>query len=481
MNGEARKRCIVVLGMHRSGSSTLTRGLTVMGVELGETLAPGDASNRKGYWEDTDVNEICEAVLTSIGHVWHSTTLVTRGNLDVPQVIALKRTAIDLIRQKSRNTAIFGLKNPRLAKLLPFWHDVFASLELDVSYVIPTRHPISVAQSLRDRDGFEPEKSHYLWLDHMVRSMCGSAGSCRVVVDYDRLLDHPIVELRRIADCLDLSLDPEKFQEYEKDFLDATLRHSRFQRDAMRLDPAVPKPVAEAYGLLEALSADRLTADSETVKTAFLGLARQLDELAPALRYMSTLDGAVSSLEERVVARDARIAHHERGIAEREAQIAHRETVIAECDTQIAHQHEVIAERDAQIAQRETVIAEREAQIAHRETVIAEREADISSLRQELIERELAIALLKGTIDEERERTANLWNEVLAHNQELLQRCASLKYAMIDFSCRLTRQDRKLPMRVLLPEKTKRRLSNASTESWTADWTDRAKSILAKP
>ena len=50
------KSLFVVLGMHRSGTSAVARGLLTLGVDLGEQLEPAaEGVNAKGYWEDMDV------------------------------------------------------------------------------------------------------------------------------------------------------------------------------------------------------------------------------------------------------------------------------------------------------------------------------------------------------------------------------------------------------------------------------------------
>jgi hypothetical protein len=46
---------LVVLGMHRSGTSALTGMLHHLGVALGEHLMPASADNPRGYWEHSDV------------------------------------------------------------------------------------------------------------------------------------------------------------------------------------------------------------------------------------------------------------------------------------------------------------------------------------------------------------------------------------------------------------------------------------------
>ena len=45
-------RLVLVLGMHRSGTSALARGLRVLGIALGDDLLPAHPCNPKGFFED---------------------------------------------------------------------------------------------------------------------------------------------------------------------------------------------------------------------------------------------------------------------------------------------------------------------------------------------------------------------------------------------------------------------------------------------
>src|SRR4029077_19950349 len=108
-------------------------------------------------------------------------------------------SAVELLLQKVGDGPTFGFKDPRVAKLLPFWKEVFGHCQLDASYVLALRHPLSVAKSLAKRDGFDAEKSYLLWLEHVIPSLSGSARDKRVLIDYDRLMQSPDRELKRIA------------------------------------------------------------------------------------------------------------------------------------------------------------------------------------------------------------------------------------------------------------------------------------------
>ena len=68
MSNEPRGRVIVVIGMHRSGTSLVTRGLRALGVELGANLAVESApDNAKGHWEDRGRIRVQQAAVDRVG------------------------------------------------------------------------------------------------------------------------------------------------------------------------------------------------------------------------------------------------------------------------------------------------------------------------------------------------------------------------------------------------------------------------------
>src|SRR5262249_1740037 len=67
----ATSNAIVVLGMHRSGTSALAGMLHHLGVALGDELMPATADNPRGYWEHRDIVAINDRLMTELGRTWH--------------------------------------------------------------------------------------------------------------------------------------------------------------------------------------------------------------------------------------------------------------------------------------------------------------------------------------------------------------------------------------------------------------------------
>ena len=154
MGDNEKKRLIVVLGMHRSGTSAITRSLKVMGVELGDTLMPAiQGINDKGFWEDLDLFNLNNELLSMVRSDWHHLAPIEPVDVEILRKNGSFDKAGALLHRKLDKKAIFGFKDPRVAKLFRFWKEVFIHCQLDTSCVLAVRHPLSIVRSLNKRDG----------------------------------------------------------------------------------------------------------------------------------------------------------------------------------------------------------------------------------------------------------------------------------------------------------------------------------------
>src|SRR6516164_8769546 len=63
-------RAVIVLGMHRSGTSAVTRVVSLLGADLPKNLLPPSLTNELGYWESSDLMTIHDELLSSGGSKW---------------------------------------------------------------------------------------------------------------------------------------------------------------------------------------------------------------------------------------------------------------------------------------------------------------------------------------------------------------------------------------------------------------------------
>lgn len=317
------KKLIVVLGMHRSGTSAITRGLQVLGVNLGDRMMSSvEGNNAKGFWEDIDLNALNIKMLSAIDSDWHHLAAIDSIDVEFLHKQGYFLQAVELIRQKFCSTPIFGFKDPRVAKLLPFWKGVFSHCQFDVHYVIALRHPLSVVKSLAKRDGFEAEQSYLLWLGHVIASLTDTAGDKRVFVDYDRLMQSPERELDRTAKALELEVNPIELQIYKNNFLNEKLQHTLYQSNDLLLDDTCPPLVREAYTFLLDIVSDQVKNNDPHFQDLTVQWLKEFNRIKPTLTLADKFLSQSRHLNEAIADLDGQIFNLNQAVADRDGQIA---------------------------------------------------------------------------------------------------------------------------------------------------------------
>jgi 2-polyprenyl-3-methyl-5-hydroxy-6-metoxy-1,4-benzoquinol methylase len=218
---------ICVLGMHRSGTSLITRVLNLLGVYLGpeEHLMAPNTDNPKGFWEHDPFKRLNDEILEKLGGTWHEPPMFGAGWETSPELSELRKRARALIQDDFASAELWGWKDPRLCLTLPFWQRLLPSMK----YVICLRNPVDVARSLEVREGFSLEKGIDLWLTHVVSALEHTAGQQRSMVFYEDFMADWNVELRRLGEFLKKpeAAEEEKIQKAVKESVDEELHHYR--------------------------------------------------------------------------------------------------------------------------------------------------------------------------------------------------------------------------------------------------------------
>lgn len=415
MSERQERRIVVVVGMHRSGTSAIARALQALGVDLGDRLMPPlPGVNDKGFLEDEDIVQLNVGLLRELGHDWHTLTPIRAQDLSGPAVAGLRMRAVDLLRERLGQWPVFGLKDPRMALLLPFWRSVFRHLDARVSFVICSRNPLSVARSLKARDAFDDEKSFFLWLQHVVPCFVETEGSARVVVDYDLMIDNPEMQLERISQALSLPFDRhgESLHEYAARFLEQGLRHTRYEAKDLGLVSTLPREVADAFDLMTRLARDELPVDSERVHALMLQWAEVLDRMSPAWGYMARCETRIADLTEGSIERDRQLAALNQGLSDLAAQIPVLNQTLSERNGQISALNQVLAERNEQVFIFNQWLAVRDERITALNRDLVVRDERNLALNNDLAARNKSIAILNQGLLERDERIAVLENQV---------------------------------------------------------------------
>ncbi|MBL4670581.1 MAG: glycoside hydrolase family 99-like domain-containing protein [Flavobacteriales bacterium] len=334
------KRIIVVLGMHRSGTSLVTRGLVALGAAVGKNIVPAGFDNPTGFWEDKDIVEINDRLLKLLGYSYESLALVPNNLYSDPRVESLKQEATELVRVKIAQSSLWAVKDPRISRLLSFWKPIFSHAGAEVEYVIAMRNPLSVVRSLEKRNQFPLQKSLLLWLEHYVGAVTGTHEATRIFVDYDRLLNNPRLELARLANALCLSgldHDGSGIDEFVDTFLSKDLCHNQYTQEDLELAADIPVSVIQAYESLLEASKAQVSPTNITFEERWSQLEEGLEDISPILKFLNERDYTglmkdieISSLRGHLTIRDEQLVESAKQIAERDSLVAAKNVVIRE-------------------------------------------------------------------------------------------------------------------------------------------------------
>ncbi|MEQ0777198.1 hypothetical protein ABLT15_33280 [Paraburkholderia tropica] len=310
-----RPTLVIVLGMHRSGTSVTTRLMETMGASFGDKLWPAGPDNPKGFFEDSDVIRLNIDLMEATGVDWQALPPPDFSRLSAEQIEAFQQRALDLLQEKCAG-GMLALKDPRIARLLPFWLPVLDRFDARVLYVVPFRHPLSVARSLEKRNQIPHSKSFMLWLAHVVPSLRSTEDRPRALLNYDRLMEAPREELHKLAHTLGLPLDPASAETFEQDFLEKDLRHSTFGFDDLERDSAAPAAMNTLFRALVAV-AENASPDHLAAYTAALANAEALlRDVTPTLQDGWNRELDIRQLYEVLDGLQKRAVALERGMAD---------------------------------------------------------------------------------------------------------------------------------------------------------------------
>tara|TARA_Y100001960_G_C14573055_1_gene776860 strand:- start:164 stop:853 length:690 start_codon:yes stop_codon:yes gene_type:complete len=143
---------LIVLGMHRSGTSCITRIFNLNGVNLGNDLLEPQRDNPLGFWENWYLVYINRQILKNSNGSWDKPPkqikLSLKNKLDI----------LSFINNRNSNE-VFGLKDPRMILTWKAWEPYLNNSNI----VAVFRHPASVTKSLYARNNLDYESSSYLW------------------------------------------------------------------------------------------------------------------------------------------------------------------------------------------------------------------------------------------------------------------------------------------------------------------------------
>jgi hypothetical protein len=458
---------LIILGMHRSGTSVLARLINLMGVYFGpEGIGIGaNQENPKGFWERRDVRVLNDLVLQGSGCDWNRVSRFDLDGVPAPVLQEFNKRASRLVLEMDAHRP-WMLKEPRLCLLLPLWR---RWIEVPISIHL-YRNPIEVASSLYRRNGIPMDAGLALW-DRYVRSaLDASSGMPRIMVSHRQLILQPVAALAQLLRELEKLGVPGLRMPSKREF-DAFVRDDLYREREDREDLLAYRnaPQLRLFRTLESGGLPRGRASIDKASAA--ALAKYESELPPlSVPRGDASTETVESLRRKLELRDQEIKfvrdlagmhevnakqHAERaGGLEREMSLARghlREALEASRGAEEGFRRQVDELRRSAAA--EAALVER----------LAQRDQDLAESKREIAE---FAERMEGSANhiEQLEHAARQADDA---RQSLEQRCADLQQQILERerSC----QDKEQEVRALEVARQKADDARQSLEQRCAD------------
>lgn len=222
------RRTILVLGMHRSGTSCLAGILENTGVDFGKVSTVNEF-NRKGNRENKRILKLNDQVMTVNNGSWDNPPIETLWPGDLKE-------ERDRILEEYNESPVWGFKDPRVLFTLEGWLDALRN----VSFAGTFRHPAAVAQSLYKRNQFPLGKSLALWKRYNAALLFYHKKYNFPMVSFDSAPADYKDAIEKLLGLLDLRSRTETYA-----FYDHELRH---EENITLAD--IPEDILDMYGEL---------------------------------------------------------------------------------------------------------------------------------------------------------------------------------------------------------------------------------------
>lgn len=296
------KTAIIVLGMHRSGTSALARTISLLGARLPDDLVGPNEGNPHGHWEPKGIVELNDRMLADAGSDVYGILDVPAAWFSSPRAQEFTEEAAKIIGDSFQNNPLIVMKDPRTAVMLPVWTAAFAQCGYRMLHVLPLRHPDSVADSLARRhlktieyDAWPAPRGQLVWLRYTLAAIRGSRDQQRAFVTYADLLNDWRLAADRIAADLGIAWpnNPDSISQGVSEFLHSNELASEPARQPMHDAAALAtlslrELASELYAVLATRGDDRASIDAiadefDRRMTGSSDLIRALEGLFPVL------------------------------------------------------------------------------------------------------------------------------------------------------------------------------------------------------
>jgi hypothetical protein len=327
-----KRQAILVLGMHRSGTSAVGGVISALGVARPKTLMPPNRYNSRGHFESAPLTAAHDELLASAGSRWDDWRQFNPRWIRSEAAAQHRQKIKALLIEEFGDKPLFFIKDPRICRFVPFTLSILAELNVSPVAILPVRNPLEVAYSLERRDQFAPSRSILLWLRHVLDAEYHSRSMPRYFLPYETFLTNWRYHVDRAAEKTGVIWPDRSDRSGFKvdEFLTLDMRHERVSFDEIKDHSEISPLVRETYYILTNIMA---SGESKVLLDQLDLVRTKFDESC------HTFGAAMTHLEQwsaeahlLTVERDALVAVYNRLVAERDSLATARDSLISDRD-----------------------------------------------------------------------------------------------------------------------------------------------------
>ena len=368
-----RRPIVLVLGMHRSGTSLCSHILSTLGVDIVDEIGV-NRGNDKGHWERWEIVEFHDRILRLFNRDYfgrfHDFALPVAWWAE-PRVAQIRKEMVAFLERRM-GSSYFGFKDPRTVRLMPVWHQILNELKLAPKRVLCLRNPAQIGRSLNAHDGLDRDIGEYRWLVHMIDFFRYTTNFDFCTIEYEEWFNNPSSNIEKLQKFLDL-----QWQQSEADLglvlsgiIDPGARHD--DADHRKADQPL---VRTLYTLASRAGQDEARDQIAYIVSQFISFQQLQRPFLQAYEDVAKTAAKYPEIEQQAMALRAAVSERDAAVEAAEGRAGGAEARLAEALAEIEQQRAQIGE-------------------------LAREPGEARSLKESLVERETACSDLSRRVDE---------------------------------------------------------------------------------
>ena len=384
-----QKECIVVLGMHRSGTSVLTGLLSILGGDVGSDIMQPTQDNPKGYFENNYIYHLNRKILHEQHADW-DTIDFDFSSISQDKFDEYVQEAQSILKREFKYVRHFVIKDPRVCYLFPIWEKALLNLNVNLKVIFPIRSPLEVARSLQKRNSFTTEQGIHLWASHVFKAEKYSRPYSRETIFYPQ--DYSNTEKLTSRLCRFFSTSPSNDAiKQAKEFYTPSLSHHNIGFDNLS---ALPNTLAKLISLLQRntlLNEDfDVLWEQYSTEAFFYTQPDQIlfkDKENKLLSEQKLLTDETKSLavENRALtARSKKLEQDLKSLTESKSGLQDKYQALVENNNELQKRHKIHVESKNELQRRHQILAESKNELQLRHQVLADSKSEIQ-IKHEIV------------------------------------------------------------------------------------------------